>query len=258
MEEYKFKKIQEELDIYLGKFHNKNFIEKDPISIPHTFKDKQDIEISAFLTSILSFGRRDLIIKKSFELMKIMDNSPYNFLVNHSLSDLKIFNTFIYRMVRGEDIIFILRRLQEMYLAFGSLEDIFYFFYDERDDNLEKTLIKFHNNFFENSSKDFRTRKHLPSPFKRSTCKRINMFLRWMVRKDRGGVDFGLWHNIPPSKLLCPCDIHVITQAKRLSIISQTSATWNRVLEITEFMRLLCKEDPIKYDIALFSVGVNS
>lgn len=250
-------KIKDKLDFYLIRFYNKGFIKKDPISIPHMFKNKKDIEVSAFLISILSFGRREAIIKKGIALMKLMDSDPYNFIVNCEKSDLEKIKNFSYRMIFSEDIIFFIKRLREILRKESSLEDALVQFHSNDDFNFESTLIKFHDFFFEGLNSSFKTRRHLPSPAKGSTCKRINMFLRWMIRKDSAGVDFGMWEKFSPSKLLIPCDTHVINQARKLSIINHKRATWKTVLEITSFMKLLSNEDPIKYDFALFSLGVN-
>ena len=251
-------KLKDFLDNRFEEICSQDFITSDPISIPHTFNLNQDIEISGFLVSILSFGRRSILIAKAKELINIMDNSPYDFIINANEKDLLKLTHFKHRTISSEDIIYIIRFLSKFYKNNDSLELIFSKFLNTDSINIEKSLIGFHNTIFNGQELDFKTRRHLPSPLKGSACKRINMFIRWMVRKDKYNIDFGIWNNIKPSQLICPCDIHVINVANHLKIISQKKSTWKTALELTNNLKLLNKEDPLKYDFALFGTGVNN
>ena len=238
------------------KFNNSAFIENDPISIPHRFSKKQDIEITAFWTAMLAWGQRKTIINNAHKLFDLMDNAPHDFIVNHLETDRKRFLEFKHRTFQPTDTLYFLEFLQHYYKRHASLENAFSRHITSDDIYAEKALIGFHNDFFSLSDAPARTRKHIATPLSKSTCKRLCMFLRWMVRQDQKGVDFGLWHNIKPSQLLMPLDVHVERYARRLNLIDRPQTDWLTVLELTDNLRQFDSADPVKYDFALFGLGV--
>ena len=242
------------LDSKVEQYNQPGFIKNDPISIPHRFKKKQDIEIAAFLAAILAWGQRVTIINKTNELLEIMDDSPHDFLLHHKESELKQFEKFKHRTFNPTDALYFIDFLSRFYKKNESMEDAFAV--DKTNETVEKGLIAFHHQFF--SLPDFprRTMKHVSTPERKSACKRINMFLRWMVRKDNKGVDFGIWTKISPSQLICPCDLHVERVARKLKLIRRKQMNWETALELTGNLRALDPTDPVKYDFALFGLGV--
>lgn len=242
------------LDEMVKKYNRVDFIEHDPIQIPHLFSRKQDIEIAGFFAATLAWGQRKTIINKCKELMTLMDNDPYSFILHHQESDLKPFLLFKHRTFNATDTLYYIEWLSWYYKNNQSLENAFHI--TAADETVERGLINFHNLFF--SLEDFpqRTKKHLPTPERNSTCKRINMYLRWMVRKDKQGVDFGIWKSISPSQLICPCDVHVDRVARKLKLIKRKPTDWQTALELTSALRKLDPADPVKYDFALFGLGV--
>jgi len=243
--------LDQQVDIY----NHPKFIESDPIQIPHQFTKLQDIEIIALWTAILSWGQRPVIIKKAKELVSLMDGSPHDFVVNHQDSDLKPWLAFKHRTFNADDALYFLNFFNNYYTTNESLENIFKV--SNHNENLAKGLINFRNIFFDQPIVIERTKKHISSPTKGSTCKRLNMFLRWMVRNDQKGVDFGIWKKIKPSQLLIPLDVHVDRVARNLGLIERKQTDWQTVLELTENLKILDPIDPIKYDFALFGIGVN-
>jgi uncharacterized protein (TIGR02757 family) len=233
-------------------YNQASFIEDDPVSIPHRFSTKQDIEIAGLFAAILAWGQRRTIIKKGVELMQIMDNSPFDFILHHGENDLKFLTGFKHRTFNATDTLYFVYFLNWYYNQHQSLEDLFLTGYP----SIEKGLVNFHNFFFSHEFAPARTKKHIPSPEKKSTCKRMNMFLRWMVRKDDRGVDFGIWPRINPSALICPVDLHVDRVARRLGLISRKQTDWLTALELTEELKKIDPLDPVKYDYALFGMGV--
>lgn len=229
-----------------------DFINDDPILIPRSYKLKQDIEITAFWVSMLAWGQRKTIINKSKELFNLMGNSPYDFIVYHKESDRKRFQDFKHRTFQFIDTLYFLEILQKHYKENGSLESAFDF-----SNSAENALITFHDYFFSLECAPKRTRKHVATPKRKSTCKRLNMFLRWMVRKDSTGVDFGIWKNTQPDQLMIPLDVHVERVAKKLGLLKRKQRDWKAVVELTENLRTFDIRDPIKYDFALFGIGVN-
>lgn len=227
------------------------FVLDDPISIPRSYLKLQDIEITAFWTAILSWGQRKTIINKCHQLFEIMDGSPYDFIVNHRETDRKIFSEFKHRTFQYTDTLYFLEFLQYYYNEHDSLEDFFV-----RYKSVEDALSAFHNYFFSLESAPVRTRKHIASPERKSTCKRLNMFLRWMVRPDESGVDFGLWKRMDTALLMLPLDVHVERVARRLGILKRKQRDWQAVCELTEKMRLFDPYDPVKYDFALYGMGI--
>ena len=248
--------LRDTLDHYANKFNKPEFIDLDPISIPHQFSLKQDIEISAFWTAMLAWGQRKTIINKSTELMKLMDNSPYDFVKNHKESDRKAFLNFKHRTFNATDCLYFLEFFQQFYSKHTSLEEAFSKHLSEDDITVEKALIGFHNIFFALPVAPQRTRKHVATPIRKSRCKRINMFLRWMVRQDDKGVDFGIWDKISPAQLLIPLDVHVERVARSFQLIKRKQNDFKTVLELTETLRTFDSKDPVKYDFALFGLGV--
>jgi len=237
-------------------YNRPDFIELDPISIPHQFSQKQDIEIMGFWASILAWGQRKTIINKCNELIDWMGGTPYDFVMNHQDSDLKPFLSFKHRTFNDEDTLYFIRFFRWYYQQHHSLEDAFAQFLSPDDSNVKKAIEGFYNFFF--SLEDFprRTQKHVATPKRNSACKRINMFLRWMVRKDDAGVDFGLWDQIKASQLVCPCDVHVGRVAQKLGLISTDKYNWKVAESLTEELKLFDAHDPVKYDFALFGLGV--
>lgn len=247
------------LDLKVEEYNQPNFISNDPVSIPHLFIRKQDIEIMGFIASILAWGQRKTIINKCRELIERMDYAPYNFVVNHSDEDLKLLLGFKHRTFNDTDLLYFVQFFKYHYQRFDSLEDAFIIGQEHlspEEISIEKSLNEFKNYFFSLPDYPHRTRKHVSSPMQKSTCKRLNMFLRWMVRRDNQGVDFGIWRRISPSQLICPCDVHVSRVARKLHLITLEKDKWKTALELTRNLSLLDPQDPVKYDFALFGLGV--
>jgi uncharacterized protein (TIGR02757 family) len=244
------------LDEQVERFNQPDFIKDDPIQIPHQFSKKQDIEITAFWVSMLAWGQRKTIINKSLELFELMDGAPHDFIKNHQESDRKRFLEFKHRTFQATDTLYFLEFLQHFYQQNDSLENAFSKHISQNDSHIGNGLINFHENFFSLPNAPHRTKKHIATPARKSSCKRLNMFLRWMVRNDRKGVDFGIWKNISPAQLLMPLDVHVERVAKRLGLLERKPTDWKAVLELTENLRTFDPEDPVKYDFALFGIGI--
>lgn len=242
------------LDEKVEQFNRPDFIVNDPISIPHMYTLKQDIEIAGLMSAVLAWGQRITIIRKCKEFMQWMDNSPYQFIIHHKEKDLKRFEAFKHRTFNGTDALYFIAALQSIYSKYPSLEEAFVV--PVTDATIERGLIRFHHLFFNLAHHPHRTKKHLPTPERKSTCKRINMYLRWMVRDDKRGVDFGLWKNISSSQLVCPCDLHVDRVARLLKLISRKQTDWLTALELTENLKKFDPQDPVKYDFALFGLGI--
>ena len=250
------RRLKEFLDEQVERFNQPDFIENDPIQIPHQFSKKQDIEITGFWVSMLAWGQRKTIINKATELVELMDGEPYDFINNHQESDRKRFLKFKHRTFQATDTLYFLEFLNHYYQNNDSLEDAFSKHISEKDEHIGNALIGFHNEFFSLADAPHRTRKHIATPARKSSCKRLNMFLRWMVRPNDTGVDFGIWKKIKTSQLLMPLDVHVERVAKRFGLLERKQTDWRAVLELTENLRAFDKEDPVKYDFALFGIGV--
>lgn len=244
--------LKQFLDSKVKEYNQPAFIDEDPISIPHLFTRKQDIEIAGLFAAVFAWGNRTSIIAKSKELMQRMDNSPYAFIKDHSAKDLQRLKRFRHRTFNEDDLYYFVEFFHQHYAKHNSLESAF-FPIPELD--TEHGLTHFKKYFFSFEHLK-RTEKHISSPLQKSTCKRLNMFLRWMVRNDNKGVDFGLWKNISPSQLICPIDVHVARVAKKLSILKRKQVDWLAAVELTDNLRRLDKDDPVKYDFALFNLGV--
>lgn len=248
--------LKEFLDLKVAQFNRTDFIELDPISIPHRFSRKQDIEIAGFFAATLAWGQRKTIISKCLLLMEMMDNSPYQFILHHSESDLKPFLNFKHRTFNDLDTLYFIHFFASFYKKHDSLENAFVLGWKEEEDIMFTLLKNFHQYFFQNPIAPSRTKKHVATPDRNSACKRLNMFLRWMVRKDEKGVDFGLWQNIKPYQLICPCDLHVDRVARKLGLITRKQTDWRTAMELTKKLREFDPNDPIKYDFALFGLGI--
>jgi uncharacterized protein (TIGR02757 family) len=250
--------IKQLLDQKVKQYNHIDFIEKDPISIPHLYTKQQDIEIAAFFAAIFAWGNRTTIIQKSKELLERMDNAPFEYCTQHQAKDLKKLAGFAHRTFNDRDLLYCIAFFKHHYANQKSLETAF--FMDQHSGKKIKTvaagLINFKNYFFSLKDAPNRTKKHIASPENGSTCKRLNMFLRWMVRKDQHGVDFGLWKAISPADLIIPIDVHVARVSRTFGLISRPQIDWLTAMELTEYCRTLDPKDPAKYDFALFSLGV--
>jgi uncharacterized protein (TIGR02757 family) len=245
--------LKEFLDQKSEQYNQSGFIENDPICIPHLFKKQQDIEIAGLFAATLAWGQRKTIVRKCKELMELMDHAPYDFVLNHSEKDLKSVTDFKHRTFNSTDLLYFIESLKHYYEKYDSLESAFY--NNIKDETVENGLIQFHNKFFEIDHPG-RTRKHVATPERKSTCKRLVMYLRWMVRQDKQGVDFGIWKKISPSQLVCPCDLHVDRVARKLKLIKRKQTDWQTALELTRNLKKFDPKDPVKYDFALFGLGI--
>lgn len=244
------------LDEQVSRINRPGFIEDDPICIPHQFTLRQDIEIMGFWAAILAWGQRKTIINKAMELIELMDGAPYDFIKNHEEQDRAAFLAFKHRTFQATDTLYFLAFLQAHYRQYDSLETAFTRFLPSDAPTVEPALVGFHDYFFSLPDAPQRTRKHIATPVRKSTCKRLNMFLRWMVRCDEQGVDFGLWQQIRPYQLLMPLDVHVDRVARRLGLLTRKQRDWQAVLELTDNLRVFRPADPVVYDFALFGMGV--
>lgn len=229
------------------------FIETDPIQIPHLFSKKEDIEIAGFLTAIISWGNRTMIIRNANKMMEMLDNAPHDFILNHTSKDLKVLENFVHRTFNHIDLTQFVKSLQNIYINHGGLESILNI--DDNSNTYQNSIHKFKKVFFEIEHQN-RTLKHISDPLKNSAAKRINMFLRWMVRNDKTGVDFGLWPTHNPANLSCPLDVHSGNVARKLKLLLRKQNDWKAVAELDKNLRKLDKLDPVKYDFALFGLGV--
>jgi uncharacterized protein (TIGR02757 family) len=229
------------------------FIETDPIQIPREFSKKEDIEISAFLTATIAWGQRPVIIKNAAKLIRMMDNSPFEFISKSTEKDFLVFKNFKHRTFNDEDCRYFILSLQNIYRNQGGLQKVFETGY-QKDGTIKNALAGFYSVFFEPEGL-YRTRKHVSNVAAGAAAKRLNMFLRWMVRKDRAGVDFGLWGGIPASDLMLPLDVHSGTIARKLGLLTRKQNDWKAVEEVTANLRGFDLDDPIKYDFALFGLG---
>lgn len=267
------------LDDKVAQYNRPEFITNDPVSIPHLFSKKQDIEIMGFWAATLAWGQRVTIINKCKELITLMDAAPYDFIINHEEPDLKKLLHFKHRTFNDIDTLYFISFFRWHYQNFESLEGAFvpssnkpavilndsegsnneHALRQAQGDNVmsaEEALNHFRSYFFSLPDFPHRTKKHVSSPSQKSTCKRLNMFLRWMVRKDDNGVDFGIWNKLKPADLICPCDLHVDRVARKLKLITRKQTDWQTALELTQNLRELDPLDPVKYDFALFGLGI--
>jgi len=248
--------LKDFLDEKVFLYNQPDFIPLDPISIPHRFTRLQDIEIAGFFAATLAWGQRKTIVQKCLLLMEMMDNSPYDFVLNHSSQDLKRLLDFKHRTFNDLDTLYFVQFFRSFYQRHDSLEEAFTIGWTKEADIMGTLLANFHNAFFDLPDAPMRTRKHVATPLRKSACKRITMFLRWMVRRDDKGVDFGIWKTIQPYQLICPCDLHVDRVARRLGLIQRKQTDWVTATELTQNLRQLDPNDPVKYDFALFGLGI--
>jgi len=244
-----FSLLEEKHDLY----NRPSFIIEDPVSIPHLFARKEDIEISAFMSAMIAWGQRKSILSHAEKLVQMMDLQPYNFIIGFTKQDLQPFKKFIHRTFNGDDCIFFIRALRHIYTKHGGLENAFQVVNDH--EKIYHGIIQFRKLFFETEHLK-RSEKHIADPGKNSSCKRINLFLRWMIRNDQRGVDFGIWKSFDPAELICPLDIHTGNVARKLGIINRNQNDWKFATELTSFLRTLDAKDPVKYDFALFGLGL--
>jgi uncharacterized protein (TIGR02757 family) len=253
--EEKLKKIKTLLDEKVRLYNQPSFIKSDPVLIPHEYSKLQDIEISGLFAAVLAWGNRTTIINNCRRLMEWMDNAPFDFILHHEETELKNFLGFAHRTFNATDLLYFIHFLRYHYTEHQSLEDAFVSTKKYTEDTVEQALIYFHNYFFSIEHPE-RTRKHISTPARKSACKRLNMYLRWMVRRDNKGVDFGLWKKISPRQLVCPLDVHVARVAERLELLPDNKSNWQNAVQLTYRLRELNPEDPAIYDYALFGLGM--
>lgn len=234
-------------------YNTLDFIESDPVQIPHLFTQKEDIEIAGFLSATIAWGNRKMIIKNSIKMMDVMGNSPYDFVLSHSEHHLEKLNTFVHRTFNGQDFQSFIKGLQHVYNNHGGLESVFA--EHQEATSVQKSIHEFKKVFFE-ANQPQRSQKHISDPLNNSAAKRINMYLRWMCRQDNKGVDLGIWKSISPSKLSCPLDVHSGNVARKLGLLTRKQNDAKALYELDTQLRLLDPKDPVKYDFALFGLGV--
>lgn len=245
--------LKEFLDEKVELYNRPAFIESDPISIPHLFTKKQDIEIAGFLAATIAWGNRKMILRNANRMMELLDHSPYEFIMNSSDDEIEMIERFVHRTFNSTDLIYFLKALQNIYRHKGGLETIFNTY--QTEDSLLPAIHEFHNIFFE-LSHEKRTERHVSDPFKGSAAKKLNMYLRWMVRRDDKGVDFGIWNSISPAILSCPLDVHSGNVARKLGLVTRKQNDLKAVSELDCNLRKMDLKDPVKYDFALFGLGV--
>ncbi len=245
--------LKEFLDAKVIQYNNPTFIESDPIQIPHQFTLKEDIEISAFLTATIAWGNRKMIIKNANQMIELLGNSPYDFIMSHTKQHLNPLENFVHRTFNGIDFVYFIKALQHIYKNHNGLEAVFSS--NVKSDSLQTAIHQFKVHFFEIQHPS-RTQKHISDPLKGSAAKRINMFLRWMIRKDTTGVDFGIWKTLSPSYLSCPLDVHSGNTARKLGLLNRKQNDAKALYELDTNLRKLDPNDPAKYDFALFGLGV--
>ena len=247
-----YQELHDFLEFKYNQYNTPEFIETDPVSIPHLFTKKEDIEIAGFLTATISWGNRKGILKNAGKVMEMMDHAPYNFVMNAGNREFEPLKKFVHRTFNGNDCIFFIQSLKICYQNHGGLEELFS---TESKNGIKETISGFRNAFLE-IKHDRHVEKHISDPLQNSASKRILMFLRWMVRRDEHGVDFGIWNKINPSQLMCPLDVHSGNVARKLGLLLRKQNDWKAVEELTATLRQFDPADPVKYDFALFGLGV--
>jgi uncharacterized protein (TIGR02757 family) len=245
--------LKDFLDEKVLQYNTHDFIESDPVQIPHLFTQKEDIEIAGFLSATIAWGNRKMIIKNSIKMMDMMGNSPYDFVVSHSEHDLEKLNTFVHRTFNGQDFQSFIKGLQNVYKNHDGLESVFA--KNQEATSVQKSIHEFKKVFFE-ANQPQRSQKHISDPLNKSAAKRINMYLRWMCRQDNKGVDLGIWKSISASKLSCPLDVHSGNVARKLGLLTRKQNDAKALHELDTQLRILDPKDPVKYDFALFGLGV--
>lgn len=241
------------LDEKVLQYNTLDFIESDPVQIPHLFSQKEDIEIAGFLSATIAWGNRKMIIKNSHKMMDLMGNSPYDFVMSHTENDLERLESFVHRTFNGQDFACFIRSLQHVYKNHNGLEAVFA--QHQESNSMQKSISEFKKVFFEIPHQN-RTLKHISDPMNGSAAKRINMMLRWFCRQDNKGVDLGIWKSISPSLLSCPLDVHSGNVARKLGLLARKQNDGKAVTELDSKLRELDPIDPVKYDFALFGLGV--
>jgi uncharacterized protein (TIGR02757 family) len=252
-----FTELKSFLDEKVAQYNTLDFIDSDPVQIPHLFSQKEDIEIAGFLSATIAWGNRKIIIRNAHKMMDLMGNSPYDFVMSHSKKDLESLESFIHRTFNGQDFIDFIRGLQHIYKNHNGLEAVFAKQQSQSQEtkSMQKSISEFKQLFFETSN-HYRTQKHISDPLNNSAAKRINMYLRWMCRQDNKGVDLGIWKSISPSCLSCPLDVHSGNVARKLGLLSRKQNDGKALIELDAKLRELDPIDPVKYDFALFGLGV--
>ncbi len=246
--------IKELLDEKYFQFNNTSFIETDPISIPHQFSKKEDIEIASLLVATIAWGQRTSIINNGNKLMRLMNDEPHDFILNFTKKDAARFEGFVHRTFNSTDCVFFLNSLKHIYTKHGGLEAAFSTDFSSKETDVKNAITNFRALFL-NTEHQSRSEKHISNPSAKSSAKRLCMFLRWMVRKDKHGVDFGIWKSIKSSQLCLPLDLHTGNVSRKLCLLNRTQNDWQAVEEITSVLRTFDKNDPIKYDFSLFGLG---
>jgi len=247
------KELKDFLNTKVKQYNNPSFIENDPVQVPHQYSKKEDIEIAAFLTATIAWGNRKMIIKNAKHMMQLLDNAPYNFIMHHQESDLEQLLPFVHRTFNGHDFIQFIKSLRHIYNNHDGFEAVF--LKHAEKEFLQHAIHHLKKVFFEIEHLP-RTQKHLSDPLNNSAAKRINMFLRWMIRKDNAGVDFGIWKSLSPAQLSCPLDVHSGNVARKLGLLSRKQNDAKALSELDTALRKLDPKDPVKYDFALFGLGV--
>jgi uncharacterized protein (TIGR02757 family) len=245
--------LKDFLDEKVELYNNPNFIESDPVQIPHLFSQKEDIEIAGFLSATIAWGNRKMIIKNAHRMMDLMGNAPYDFVMSHQENDLERLESFVHRTFNGQDFASFIQSLQHIYKNHNGLEAVFT--KHQKNNNLQGSIHEFKKLFFEIEHQN-RTQKHISDPLNGSAAKRINMYLRWMCRQDNKGVDLGIWKNISPASLSCPLDVHSGNVARKLDLLTRKQNDGKALAELDAKLRELDLNDPVKYDFALFGLGV--
>lgn len=248
-----FSELKSFLDEKVEVYNRPDFIESDPIQIPHLFTQKEDIEIAGFLAATIAWGNRKMIINNAKKMMDLMGNAPYDFIMSHNEDDLERFSTFVHRTFNSQDFVGFIKSLQHIYRNHNGLETVFA--QHQEANSMQKSISEFKKIFFEINHLP-RTEKHISDPMNGSAAKRINMYLRWMCRQDNKGVDLGIWKSISPSKLSCPLDVHSGNIARKLELLTRKQNDAKALSQLDTNLRLLDPKDPVKYDFALFGLGV--
>lgn len=251
--ELNYSELKEFLDEKVELYNHPNFIESDPIQIPHLYSLKEDIEIAGFLSATIAWGNRKMIISNAKKLMELMGNTPFDFVMSHTKKDLDTLQQFVHRTFNGEDCKTFIIALQNIYQNHQGLEAVFA--QNQTDQSMQESISKFKSLFFE-IPHSYRTQKHISDPLNNSAAKRLNMWLRWNCRQDLKGVDLGIWKSIPSSKLSCPLDVHSGNVARKLGLLTRKQNDGKALSELDANLRLLDPQDPVKYDFALFGLGV--
>ena len=241
------------LEEKVQQYESFDFIEVDPILIPHQFSQKEDIEISGFLAATIAWGNRKSIINNAQKMMALMDQAPYDFIMNHKEDDLERFEGFVHRTFNADDLRYFVKALRYIYQEHQGLEQLFSSHASTQ--SLHGAIHQFKQVFFSLPHQQ-RTQKHVSDPLKGSAAKRLNMYLRWMVRSNKNGVDFGLWKSLHPRQLSCPLDVHSGNVARKLKLLKRKQNDGKALAELDTALRKMDPEDPVKFDYALFGLGV--